>query len=231
MWCGVVCCIQAADEQSAAKAAVASGALSKSKAAAVADAHARAKQMLRGQTRTAANANANANAKVAEAVNAQSKSKSQSKSRVRSRSRSRSRVGAGDPFPDQPFTYKDVSSPPEWLVPEESEPAGPTTKPPPVPQMIPPPPPVPFPTYNYHDPNSAGPFSQFAPGVQGSGYDGGYNGPYDGFSMYGHPPNEAQSRGIISYHIISSLAPQPLNPSPSSQPHPSSLSHSSLQVG
>jgi len=102
---------------------------------------------------------------------------------------------AGDPFPEQSFTYKDVDSPPDWLVPEKSEPAGPTTKPPPVPQMIPPPPPVPFPTYNYHDPNSAGPFSQYAPGVQGWGYDGGYAGPYDGFSMYGQPPNPGQTRG------------------------------------
>jgi len=64
--------------------------------------------------------------------------------------------------------------------------------------MIPPPPPVPFPTYNYHDPNSAGPFSQYAPGVQGWGYDGGYAGPYDGFSMYGQPPNPGQTRGWLS---------------------------------
>jgi hypothetical protein len=107
----------------------------------------------------------------------------------------RHRHRLGDPFPEQSFTYKDVDSPPDWLVPEKSEPAGPTTKPPPVPQMIPPPPPVPFPTYNYHDPNSAGPFSQYAPGVQGWGYDGGYAGPYDGFSMYGQPPNPGQTRG------------------------------------
>jgi len=135
------------------------------------------------------------------------KSSGESKSQSQSHTHSRMAAGnahrhahrhshrTGDPFPEQSFTYKDVDSPPDWLVPEKSEPAGPTTKPPPVPQMIPPPPPVPFPTYNYHDPNSAGPFSQYAPGVQGWGYDGGYAGPYDGFSMYGQPPNPGQTRG------------------------------------
>jgi len=150
-----------------------------------------ARMRLRGQDRSIV--------KGSDDTETQSKASAQIKAKVKAIAKSKTK--AQDPFPEQPFTYKDVGSPPEWLVPEESEPAGPTTKPPPVPQMIPPPPPVPFPTYNYHDPNSAGPFSQYAPGVQGWGYDGGYAGPYDGFSMYGHTPNSAQTRGWLHPNI------------------------------
>jgi len=53
-------------------------------------------------------------------------------------------------FPKQEWTYSDVTKPPSWLKLSLTYPGLPTTKPPPVPQMIPPPPPAPFPSFSYN---------------------------------------------------------------------------------
>lgn len=120
-------------------------------------ASAQAKTYAQASVAAAQHMQAQAHAQALALARAEAHAQSRQQAVAKAKAKGRSRTGARDG--DGPeWKYKDIKSPPDWLVYDHTKGGLPTTKPPAVPRMVPPPPPQAFPQFSYARPQG-GPYS------------------------------------------------------------------------